>query len=282
MTLLALLIALGVSRAWPDVERWRRTDWLAEPALWISRRGAAWAPAVVTVIAALVAGGLLAGLADLLLGEFGQLLAGTAVVLLVLGPRDLDRDVDAAASGREGSATARLRLRVEPESSREQGAAAVLHAALARWFGVLFWFAVLGIPGAVAYRSIRVARHLFPAGTDQRPAFDAVLGVLNWPAVALMTLSIALMTDFDRVLDRFDARADRWRFPARLLDDLAKAVGPGVERDETDTEGATERATDTAADTLAIGLRDGRQLALRVLALWLAVVALLLLIGVIA
>ncbi len=271
MTLLALLIALGVSRAWPDVERWRQIDWLAEPALWVSRRGPAWAPAAATVIAALAAGGLLAALAHLLLGGFGQLLAGTVVVLLVLGPRDLDRDADAAARGGEGSAMARLRLRIEPESTRQQGAAAVLHAALARWFGVLFWFAVLGIPGAVAYRSIRVARHLFPAGTEQRPAFDTVLGVLNWPAVALMTLSVALMTDFDRVLDRFDARADRWRFPARLLDDLAGAVCGAAERDEVDGE----------TDPLADGLRDGRQLARRVLALWLAVVALLLLIGVI-
>lgn len=272
MTLLALLIALGVSRAWPDVERWRTIDWLAEPALRVSRRGPAWAPAAATVIAALAAGALLAALAHLLLGDFGRLLAGTVVLLLVLGPRDLDRDVEAAARGGEESAMARLRLRIEPDSTREQGAAAVLHAALARWFGVLFWFAVLGIPGAVAYRSIRVARHLFPAGTDQRPAFDTVLGVLNWPAVALMTLSVALMTDFDRVLDRFDTRADRWRFPARLLDDLAGAVCGAAERDEVDAESAP----------LADGLRDGRQLARRVLALWLAVVALLLLIGVIA
>lgn len=267
MTLLALLCALGISHTWPDVERWRQTDWLAEPSLWISGRGPAWLPAAITIVAALIGGGLLAGLADLLLGRFGLLLAGTAALLFALGPRDLQRDVEAAARGGEDSASARLRLRIDAESGCEQGAAAVLHAALARWFGVLFWFAVLGIPGALAYRAIRTARHLFPAGSSERPAFDAVLGVLNWPVVALMTLSVALMTDFDRVLDRFDARDDRWRFPARLLDDLA---------------GALCRIDESGTDPLATSLRDGHQLARRVLALWLAVVAALLLIGVIA
>lgn len=267
MTLLALLFALGILHAWPDVEQWRKTDWLAEPSLWIGQRGPDWLPAVITVLVSLAAGAVLAVLADLLLGGFGLLLAGTATLLFALGPRDLERDVNAVIQGGEGSAMARLRLRLEDDSSGEQGAAAVLHAALARWFGVLFWFALLGIPGALAYRAVRTARHLFPAGSEQRPAFDGVLGILNWPVVALMTLSVALMTDFDRVLDRFDARSDRWRFPARLLDDLA---------------GALCAADPSDAEPLVTSLRDGHQLARRVLALWLSVVAVLLLIGVIA
>jgi len=261
VTLLALLFALGISHVWRDVERWRRHDLLAEPARRLSGRGPF--PAVATVALALLAGALLMAMADLLLGDFGLLLAGVLTLLFVLGPRDLDRDVAAAAAGRDGAATARDRLFVTADASASEGAAAALHAGLARWFGVLFWFAVLGIPGALLYRAIRVARRVYPAGFDERRAFDAVLGVLNWPVIALMTLSIALMTDFDRVLDRFDARGDRWRFPARLLDDLAAALC-------------------TADGGLAAGLEDGRQLARRVLTLWLVVVAVLLLIGVLA
>ena len=261
MTLLALLCALGISHAWRELEGLRRHDLLAEPARRLSGHGA-W-PAVATVALALLAGAALSGVADLLLGRFGTLLAGIAVLLFVLGPRDLDRDVRAAATGQDGASTARARLCIAEGAGAHEGAAAALHAGLARWFGVMFWFAVLGIPGALLYRSARVARRAFPAGREERRAFDAVLGVLNWPVVALMTLSVALMTDFDRVLDRFDARSDRWRFPARLLDDLAGAL--------------------CAADGgLASGLEEGRVLARRVLMLWLVVVAVLLLIGVIA
>ena len=261
MTLLALLFALGISHVWRDVERWRHHDLLAAPARRLTGRGPV--AAVATVALSILAGALLHALADSVLGDLGVLLAGIATLLFVLGPRDLERDVAAAAAGQDGAATARDRLFVTADSSATEGAAAALHAGLARWFGVLFWFAVLGIPGALLYRAIRVARRAYPPGREERRAFDRVLGVLNWPVVALMTLSIALMTDFDRVLDRFDARSDRWRFPARLLDDLAGAL--------------------CAADGgLAAGLEEGRQLARRVLTLWLVVVAVLLLIGVLA
>ncbi|NKI35680.1 regulatory signaling modulator protein AmpE [Wenzhouxiangella sp. XN79A] len=261
MTLLALLCALGISHAWRDIEGWRRHELLAEPARRLRGRGAL--PAIATLALALLAGGLLSVLAERLLGDVGMLLAGIVVLLFVLGPRDLDRDIEAAAAGEEEAAAARQRLCLPVGASATDGAAAALHGGLARWFGVLFWFAVAGIPGALLYRAVRVSRRAFPPGRDERRAFDAILGVLNWPVVGLMTLSIALMTDFDRALDRFDARADRWRFPARLLDDLAGAL--------CTTDGG-----------LAAGLEAGRQLARRVLMLWLVVVAVLLLIGVLA
>lgn len=261
MTLLALLCALGISHAWADVEHWRRHEWLAEPARRLAGQGAL--PAVATLLLALLTGALLAGLADQLLGPFGLLLVGVAVLLFSLGPRDLDRDIQAAAGGRENAVRARERLGLAADAEASQGAAAALHGGLARWFGVLFWFAVLGIPGALAYRAVRVARREFPPGQRERRAFDAVLGILNWPVVGLMLVSIALMTDFDRVLDRFDARGDRWRFPAGLLDDLATALC-------------------SRSGGMAGGLESGRRLVRRVLVLWLAVVAALLLIGVLS
>jgi AmpE protein len=261
MTLLALLCALGISHAWTDVEHWRRHEVLAEPARRLAGQGAL--PAALTLVLALLAGAVLAGLADLLLGAVGVLLTGIAVLLFTLGPRDLDRDIQAAAAGQENAVRARERLGLAADADAPQGAAAALHGGLARWFGVLFWFAVLGIPGALAYRAVRVARREFPPGQAERRTFDAVLGVLNWPVVGLMLLSIALMTDFDRALDRFDARADRWRFPAGLLDDLAAVLC-------------------SRSGGLAGGLESGRRLTRRVLMLWLAVVAALLLIGVLA
>lgn len=261
MTLLALLCALGISQLWADVEHWRRHALLAEPARRLAGQGAL--PAIATVIAALLAGALFAGLAEAVLDAFGLLLAGIVVLLFTLGPRDLDRDIQAAAAGQENAVRARERLCLAADADAKQGAAAALHGGLARWFGVLFWFAVLGIPGALVYRAVRVARREFPPGQRERRAFDTVLGVLNWPVVGLMLLSIALMTDFDRALDRFDARADRWRFPAGLLDDLAAALC-------------------SRAGGMAGGLESGRRLIRRVLVLWLAVVAALLLIGVVA
>lgn len=263
MKILALLCALALSHAWPAVAGLRRHQWLAEPARRCHGLGPDWLPVAAAVAAALVAGGLLTALAWNLAGEFGLLLIGIATLTFVLGPRDLDEDIRRATgeATAEDAQAARDHLRLRPGSTGSDAAATALQAALARWFGVLLWFVVLGVPGALMYRTVRASRRIAILNPSERARFDQVLDWLNWPVLLLLTGSLALVTDFDRVRAVFQARADRWRFPSTLLDDLAHALC---------------RSDEDPAD----GLAAGRELAWRTLVLWLAALSVLLLFGV--
>jgi len=262
LKILSLLIAFALSHQWPEASRLRRFDWLLAAPRRASGRGPQWLPAALLTALALLIGGLATAIASGLAGLFGLLLLGIATVLYTLGPEHLDRDIRMASNPGEPDRqqVALERLLLTPVASGTEAAAASLHAALARWFGIVFWFVVLGVPGALLYRSLREAHHGYRLGAAERAWMGRVLSWMNWPVVALMTGAIALMTDYDRVKAAFDAREDRWQLPVALLDDIARAL------------------CDPAGD-LASGLADGRRLAWRALGIWFAVLSLLLLAG---
>lgn len=262
MKILSLLLALLVSLRWPGTAQFRRYDWMLAVPARARSKGPDWLPVAALVTIALLAGGLATLAAAWLAGLFGLLVLGVVSVLYTLGPENLDRDIEMASDidAPEKQQVALERLRLTPVSTGTEAAAASLHAALARWFGVVLWFVVLGVPGCLLYRGLRDARRSSHFDAPEHAWMSRVLGWMNWPVVALMTAAIALMTDFDRVKGAFDAREDRWQLPAALLDDLARALCD-------------------PSDSLAEGLADGRRLAWRVLSIWLAVLSLLLLAG---
>lgn len=262
MKILSLLLAFTASHYWPEAVRLRRYGWLLAAPAQTSGKGPHWLPAAALAAIALIIGGLATLLAIWIAGLFGLLLLGIASVLYTLGPEHLDRDIRMASNPGEPDKqqVALERLLLTPASSGTDAAAASLHAALARWFGIVFWFVVLGVPGCLLYRSLREAHHAGGFEAAERAWMGRVLGWMNWPVVALMTGAIALMTDYDRVKAAFDAREDRWQLPVALLDDVARALCD-------------------PADDLAQGLADGRRLAWRALGIWFAVLSLLLLAG---
>ncbi len=262
MKILALLIGLFIAHYQPGVAVWRRTGWMPAAAGFGSGKGPDWLPAAVLVALTLLIGGLLTALAVALAGDFGALLIGIVAVLYTLGPRDLGRDLAAAVDDADliRRELAMERLMLQPGDDGIRAIAAVLQAVLARWFGVIFWFIVLGLPGALLYRGVREALHRAELRIGERHVLSRCLVWLNWPVMLLLIGAIGLMSDFDRVRATFSARADRWQFPPVLLDDLAAALGSGEA-------------------SLAEGLEHGRLLAWRALKLWLVVLSLLLLAG---
>lgn len=267
MTILIVLLGLLISHLVFPLARLRNFDWLLAPIRFVRRRleQPDWAVAATVLAVALLVALLLSLGATGLLGQAGWFLAALAVFVYTLGPRDLDRDVQALRIG--GNDTrylkARRAMRIRADAGAAAVAAAVFHAALTRWFGILFWFVVLGIPGALLYRLTRISLNE-PALTPAQAGWVLRLReVLDWPVLTLMLLSAALGGDYDRVRSAWQTH--RAGQSARLLSaDVLDTVAAGV-IDET--------------QPFEQGLALGHQMVWRMLLIWLVVLSLLLIVG---
>jgi AmpE protein len=287
-TLLAIVLVLAAARALPDLARLRDFSWLR---IWLARwRGdsgrSAWPvlllPALVFVLCVLIQTAL-----DRVL--FGLPLFAFAVIVLFFcwGPRELDADIDAVlkAPDRDQRLAAAQALRPDPpEQPLPLESTALVEAtfasALSRWFGVLFWFVVLGPAGALGYRMIQlIARNAAFAGeidAAQHDLAERAARVLDWAPAHLMALTLALVSDFDAVIRtwrEYHAAHGQGYFTLDLgfLGALARA---GVDADVVAGDGY---ATDV--NDLLTELADARRVLRRILVAWLAVLALMVLAG---
>lgn len=294
-TLLAVVIALAIGHLAPAAASglrhfgWFRgwLQWLnaqfPEGSLWRGRYGIALALAVPLLVV-----GLLQLALEQPLWGFVGLLLDIAVLFWCWGPRDLDVDVsqvlDAPDAASRRAAAARL-FDADTPPRMDGGALveAVFQNALRRWFGVLFWFCVLGPFGALLYRLGALAAEtdadVLPH--DTREGARTWLALLDWPVARLMTLSLALVGNFDSVMAAW--REDgAFALHSRLLATAARAsVRSEIAEEVADyTESGIPASTALAE---AFGelpeLRDAMSLAWRVLVLWLAVLALFVLAG---
>lgn len=267
MTILVVLLGLLISHWLVPSAHFRSYAPLLRPVHWVRRRypESDWA-----VTAAVVAGALLSALvttlvAEALLGGLGWFLLALVVFVYTLGPRDLDRDVHTLLEGGHDARYLKVRriMRLSRDAQAADGAAAILRAAEARWFGILFWFVVLGIPGALLYRLTRVSLHEMGLQPFQSAYLLRLRVVLDWPVLVLLLASAALVSDFDRVRDawrRYRVGASSWRLDSAVLDQIAVET--------VDAQGQFED-----------GVRAGHGLARRMLLLWLVVLSLLLILG---
>ena len=287
-TLLAIVLVLAVSRALPDLSRLRDFSWLR---IWLTRwhgdgpaaaRPVLLLPALVFLLCALLQSAL-----DHVL--FGLPLFAFAVIVLFfcIGPRELESDIDAVlkAPDRDQRLAAAQALRADVDGAPVTLEAAPLVeatflAALSRWFGVLFWFVVLGPAGALGYRMIQlIARHAtFSEGLDanELTLAERTLRILDWAPAHLMALTLALVSDFDAVLRtwrEYHAAHGAGYFTLDLgfLGALARS---GVNADVVAGDGYAVDINDPLNE-----LADARRVLRRILVTWLAVLALMVLAG---
>lgn len=222
------------------------------------------------------------------------LVFGVAVLFYAWGPRDLDVDVDAVVEARDPLQrhAAAARLWPEREAVSTTGGAlvgAVFRSAKRRWFGVLFWFLVLGPVGALAYRLAAIAAegddaHLLSTGTVA--GARGLLALLDWPVAQLMTLAMALVGNFDAVFAAWREHGGAsFALDAGYLEAAARAC-VRVELDEdADDETESGVAAPAAGGAMVASapdlpeVRDAMSLAWRVLLVWLAVLALFVVAG---
>jgi AmpE protein len=218
------------------------------------------------------------------------LLFGMAVLFYVWGPRDLDQDVSVLveAENPEARRDAARHLGLAGESGLGDGGAmieAVFGSALRRWFGVLFWFLLLGAAGALLYRLVQLAADGDTADTlppATRDGARGLLALLDWPVAQLMTLSLALVGNFDTVIGAWkDADGARFRRGHAFLAAAARAsvrCEIAEEAQELIEEGNAPGNAWALLGELP-ELRDAMSLVWRILLLWLAIVALFVVAG---
>ena len=304
LTLIAVVLALVLGHVAPSLatsardftwyRRWLQwLDGRFPSGFWRGRHGIALAllpPLLVVGLFQLALEKPLLGLAELLFA--------IGVLFYCWGPRDLDLDVEAIVAAPDPAARREAAARLWPAGTNPSLdppslVEAVFRNALRRWFGVLFWFLLLGPIGALLYRlsALAVEDDATNLPLETRAGAKMLLSLLDWPVAQLMTLALALVGDFDTVVGawkdnggaalRFDAvflaAAARASVRTELADEAMDYVDQGAD------DGADSRAAVSDALVATMGelpeLRDAMSLVWRVLLLWLAVLALFVVAG---
>lgn len=292
MTIIAILIAFALCHFIRELGQVRKHQWLNNWSRFADdtfSRLPGWEDIsgfFIILFLPLLALGLLNHLVVTAFGSLGIFLLALAVLVYTFGSRDIDTQVaeiiDTEDESSQEAALCKL-LRadvpVDPESCRGATVDAVFSESLHRWFGIIFWFAVLGIIGAFLYRMVDwLACEECGLAPGQKRLFRRTRQILDWPAAQLMTLSLAIATDFDSV---FVA----WRT-------YHNEQGHGLFEGDNGFLLASARqivlsghaAQDGYADQLTgplSTLKQSMDLIWRVLGVWMTVLALLLLIDVI-
>lgn len=287
ITLVAVVLALVLGHVAPSlVAAFRRHAWYdawlcwlgeggrGSAGFWGGRYGIALALAPVLLVVA-----LLQWLLDGPLYGLPGLLFDIVVLVYAWGPRDLDVDVEAIIDAHDAPTrrAAIARLGLTGEAAALDGPAlveAVFANALRRWFGVLFWFLLLGPVGALLYRLSALAvdgESATGLPEQTRVGARALVTALDWPVAQLMTLAMALVGNFDTVFSAWrEAGGTQFRLHTGFLGSAARASVRGElaeEAEEYAEEGMVQAMRELPE------LRDAMSLVWRILLLWLAVLA---------
>jgi AmpE protein len=214
LALLAVLIVLVVGALAPELARLRQFLWLrswlgwldqrlSRSSIWSNEYGLALVLLPLLALTALVDWTLRDAMHGLL-----QFVFALVVLFLCWGPRDVDADARQAASAETPGDRTEALLTLggtATEAPVRSGdlVESVFLAGLTRWFGPLFWFVAFGPVGALGYRLCQLLaqsaelRSALPAA--QAEAAERVHAALAWLPAQLMTLALALASDFDSV-----------------------------------------------------------------------------------
>lgn len=285
MSFLVVLLGVAAERLVPNLSEYRNDAWFQAAYRDLFERlprDASWPGLLLAAVAVLIPA-VIAWAALWLVYQMSPFVAyvlGLLVFLFMLGPRglfsDLDDYIEAVRAGDE-PVSDRLAADILDPQPLPTGAAARNRAVITRLlvlagrrlFGVIFWYVVLGPAGAVLFRAADILRHR--SELDSPAALDAarqLYGVLEWAPSRLLAGAYALAGSFD------EAMAERRAYYAEcsgrffeINEDILACTG----------RGALALGGDGASETEE--LESLSNLLFRALVIWLAVLALLSLIG---
>lgn len=213
MTIIAILLAFALCHFIRQLAKFRNNQWLKS---WINFSNDAfysfpgWHDMLGFLL--IIGGPLLlllftSQMLDLALGNIGTFVLATAVLIYTYGPADLDTEVAGIIDAEDEDTRQTLLEKFlgtavpeDEDACKAQAVESVFREALRRWFGIIFWFAVLGITGAFLYRMVDwLVNEDYPLAEGQKSLFIRLQQIMDWPAAQLTTLSLAIATDFDSV-----------------------------------------------------------------------------------
>jgi len=213
MTIISILIAFALCHFIRELRRLRRFEWMTSFTKHCNaklKKLPGWSgPTGFLFILGLplLAAYLVNTLVFSALGQIGEFLFAIAMLIYTFGPRDLDVDVrkviraeDEAQQQEALQALLGEPIPEERDACQTATINSVFSKALKRWFGIIFWFAVLGIYGALLYRlATWLSDGDFGLYDEQKDLITRLCRIMEWPVAQLMTLSLAVATDFDSV-----------------------------------------------------------------------------------
>lgn len=286
MQLLAILIAFGLERYYRVFDHLRSHQWIYGWILWLEQRFSSagfwrglWAPIWVALPIALLVQLIYVGL-DEVLGLFGLFWA-IVVLVLSFGPRDLAGEVrelmELLARDREGGLIQAQRFiggqgELHVHQAARGIATGVFVQANQRIFAMLFWFILLGPLGAVFYRIVDLDCERSDASPEHRASALRLREMLSWIPAHLVALSYAVVGDFSASMQALRKNLGDWTQNTQIL----TCAGLGALRLGCSAEDEVGEEWD-ALDQEEI--EEALELVRRSEVLWMAVLAALILAG---
>jgi len=195
MQLLALIIAYLICHVVPKPQRFRNFSWF--------NRWSSWFNDVIKInikeitVILIIAIPVIA-IDFILYGVFTTTLGGLLISVLVLsyciGPESIEEDVESNQLHEKLGISKNAKIPVLIKKMTQES--------LKRWFGVFFWYLVLGIVGALMYRFSERLDYYTTGKDNTKPVTQKLMKVLNYPVVWMMVLSLAIASDFERIFKK--------------------------------------------------------------------------------
>lgn len=192
MKLLALILAYMISHFITKPGRFRQFKWFKSWSDWfIKGTNLTSHETTVVLIVALPVLIISFLLFNLSYTMQGGLIIAILVLSYCIGPESFEEDVE--------SGDIRNKLGIRKNAKSAVLIRGMTNISLKRWFGVFFWYIVLGVVGAIIYRLSERMEYNKIKGNQLNPAIDKLMQILNYPVAWMMVISLAIASDFERI-----------------------------------------------------------------------------------
>jgi membrane protein required for beta-lactamase induction len=275
MTLVSILLTFALEYFLGALDRVRNFAWFDAWLRWLESRCAGrefWngaAGVVLTLGVPLVVLALI-GNALAAVNLVAVFLLATATLIYSLGPdlnSRLDQYIGALQSGDESAQhdieSQLLVPGVRGEDESERMVRSILLRSHEHLFGVLFWFTVLGMTGALLFcLAARLRQRPADPRSGYAQATQDLYRILCWPSARLEALGFALAGNLVDALDGWRAAGDAMALDSS--DELLGSVGVGALH-----VGLRRAPEEEGAHPLAEGVSEAQALINRTLVIWL-------------
>ena len=192
MKLLALIIAYLISHVIPKPQRFRNFSWYKSWMAWFdSKVGIKNKEITILVTIAIPVIIFCMAINGLVYSQVGSLIVAVLVLSYCIGPESLEEDVE--------SSEMHTKLGIPKNAGIPLLIKRLTQVSLHRWFGIIFWYMVLGIAGALIYRLSERHNAMTQDGHENKLITAKLMQILNYPVAWMMVISMAIASDFERI-----------------------------------------------------------------------------------